>query len=116
MRFKVALRQGQKTWIEYIEAKSLEDVLNFYKAVSTAKVVRVEQIVYENENENVPLDDRSYWSIVKVIARRDGFSRQYLFHNVKLNIDTEKLAELMRQHLRVAGGKIEGVITVLWKR
>jgi len=116
MKFKVALRQGQKTWVEYVEAKSLEDVLSFYEAVSTAKVVRVEQIVYENENGNVPLDDRQYWSLVKVIARRDGFARQYLFHNLKLSIDAVKLAELMRSHLLVAGGKIEGVITSLWKR
>jgi hypothetical protein len=116
MKFKVSLKQGQKTWTEYIEADSLKDVLNFYRAVSTAKVVRVEQILYEDNSKEVPLDDRNYFSLVKVIARRDGFSRQYIFHNVKLSLSVKELADLMRQYLKVAGGKIEGVITVLWKR
>jgi len=116
MRFKVALKQGQKTWVEYVEAETLEDVLNFYKAVSTAKVVRVEQILYEDTDKKIPFDDGNYYSLVKVIARREGFSRQYIFHNVRLSISAKDLANLMRSYLKVAGGKIEGVITVLWKK
>ena len=116
MRFKVALKQGQKIWVGHIEADSLEDVLSFYKAVSTAKVVRVEQILYEDTDKKVPLDDRNYYSLVKVIARREGFCRQYIFHNVKLSVSFNELANLMRKHLKVAGGKIEGVVNVLWKR
>ena len=115
-KFKVALKQGQKTWIEYVEADRVEDVLAFYKRVSAAKVVRIEKIVYEEPMGDVPLDDRRYWSLVKVIARRDGFSRQYVFHNLKLSVDGKNLAEAMRNYLKVAGGKIDGVITVLWKR
>jgi len=115
MKFKITLKQGQKTWVEYAEAGSLQDVLAFYKAVSTAKVIKVEQILYEDNGE-VPLDDRKYYSLVKVIARREGFARQYIFHNVKLSISFNELADLMRKYLNVAGGKIEGVITVLWKK
>lgn len=113
--FKVTLRQGQKTWVEYVEADTLEDVLSFYKAISTARVVKIEQIVYKGSDEFVP-DDGNYWRMVKVIARRDGVARQYLFHNVRLSITPQKLTELLKQHLKVANGKIEGVVTVLWKR
>ena len=114
--FKVTLRQGQKTWVEYVEAGSWEDVLAFYKAVTTAKVTKIEQIVYRgNEREFVP-DDGRYWRAVKVIVRREGWARQYFFHNVRLSITPQKLSELLRQYLRVANGKIEGIVNVLWKR
>jgi len=114
-KYKVALKQGQKTWIEYVEADSVEDILSFYSVVSTAKVIRIEKIVYEDLSGNIPVDDRNYWSLVKVVARRDGFSRQYIFHNVKRNLSGRDLASYMRRYLKVAGGPIEGVITVLWK-
>ena len=113
--FKVTLRQGQKTWVEYVEADTWKDALSFYKTVSTARVVKIEQVVYRS-NEEFVLDDGSYWKMAKVIARRDGIARQYLFHNIKLSITPQKLAELLKQYLRVANGKIEGVVTVLWKR
>lgn len=114
--FKVTLRQGQKTWVEYVEANVWEDVLAFYKAVTTADIVKIEQIVYRNPKREFIPDDGKYWKSVKVIVRRDGFARQYFFHNVRLSITPQKLSELLRQYLRVANGKIEGVVNVLWKR
>ncbi len=116
-KYKVALKQGQKTWIEYVEADSVDDILGFYSLVSTAKVIRIEKIVYEaSPDVSISVDDRKYWSLVKVIARRDMYSRQYIFHNLKLSMDSLKLAEYMRKYLKVAGGPIEGIITTLWKR
>jgi hypothetical protein len=116
MKFKVALKQGQKTWIEYIEAPSLEAVLSFYNQVSTAKVIRVEQIVYTSEG-NPPLDDGRYYSLVKVIARNGaGQSKQFIFHNVRLFLNQRDLSSLIRRYLKVAGQPVEGVLTVLWKK
>jgi hypothetical protein len=116
MEFKVTLRQGQKTFVEYVESDNWRDVLEFYKRISTAKVVKIEQIVYKSSDDFVP-DDGNYWSLVKVIARsNNGYARQFVFHNVKLSIDQRDLSELVRQYLKVAGRPIEGLVTVLWKR
>ena len=115
MRYKITLRLGAKTFVEYVEADSLNDVLNFYRAVSRAKVSKVELVVYEDNSEPPPDSISDRWNLVKVIARRNGYSRQYIFHAVKRNLGLRELSEAMRRYLRVHNGRIEGVLTVLWK-
>jgi len=115
MEFKVTLRQGQKTFVEYVEADNWRDVLEFYERVSTAKVVKIEQIVYKSDGF-VP-DNGNYWGMVKFIVRSSsGYSRQYVFHNVKLSHDSRSLSDLVKRYLKVAGKSIDSILVVLWKR
>ena len=115
MRYKVTLRLGAKTFVEYVEADSLNDVLSFYRAVSRAKVSKVELVLYEDNSEPPSDDVVNRWNLVKVIARRNGFSRQYIFHAVKRNLGLRELSEAMKRYLKVHNGRIEGILTVLWK-
>ena len=111
--FKVSLRLGEKTIVEYVEADSVEDILVFYSQVSEAEVIRIEKVVYE---KNV-VPQRKYWSLVKVLARSNsGIARQYIFHGVKRSVSERELLNAMRRFLRVEGQRIDSVLTTLWKK
>ncbi len=111
--FKVVLRLGEKTFTEYVEADSVEDILSFYSQVSEAEVIRIERVVYEKN----AVPQRKYWSLVKVLARSNsGIARQYIFHGVKRSVSERDLVGAMKRFLKVGGKRIDGVITTLWKK
>ncbi len=107
------MRLGEKTFTEYVEADSVEDILSFYSQVSEAEVIRIEKVVYE---KNV-VPQRKYWSLVKVLAHSNsGIARQYIFHGVKSSVSERDLVGAMKSFLKVGGKRIDGVITTLWKK
>ena len=57
-KYRVQLKQGSKTFVEHIEAKSLQAVLDFFALISTAKVTEVLKIEYEDTTKQ-PVDDMS---------------------------------------------------------
>lgn len=115
--FRVQLKQGKRTIVENVEAKSLDALLAFYQAITTMEVKEVLRVEYLNPSETVPIDDFNYQSLVKTIAtdKETRRSRQFIFHNVKNSISEQELYSLMRTYLEVSGGSIDSITGTLFK-
>lgn len=115
-KYRVQLKQGKRTITEYIEAKNLQALLNFYNTISTMQVSEVLKVEYEDKS-NPPLDDFNYYSIVKVFARNSNRQmRQFIFHNVKPSISETDLINAIKTNLEINGFSVDSTVINLWKR
>lgn len=115
-RYKVTLKQGNKTMVADYEAKSLNDLVMFLDKVSTCKVSCIQEVVFEDNKKNVPIDDFNYFKQYKAHTSNENsrISRQVIVHNVKKTINQNEMADLIIQHLEVNGQKIDGVVCSLF--
>ncbi len=116
-KYKVSLKQGSKTWVEYIETDNLQSLLDFYSQITTAKIKKVEEIVYEDPSNSFIIDDGNYWDYVKVFVRNKSTSKmkQYIFKHIKRNKNEKELASLFKQYLKIDGGKVDAVVSLIIK-
>lgn len=115
--FKVTQKQGSKTFVSEFEAKSAENLITFLKAVSTAKVSSIHQVVY-SDSSSAPIDDFNYFSQFKGFVNNNDtrLSRQLLIHHIKLSVSQEELANLIRSHLVINNSKIDGISCTIFKK
>ncbi|WP_456400159.1 hypothetical protein [Persephonella sp.] len=115
-KYRVQLKQGKRTIVEYIESDSVNSVLSFYNSLTTMKVSQILEVKYIDESDP-PVDDFSYFSVVKVICSNDyRQSRQFIFHNVKLTVDENKLSQLLKNHIQINSHKITSVVINMFRR
>jgi len=115
--FRVQLKQGSRTIVNHLEADSWEDILSFYNAVSTMKVTEILEVRYSSDGKP-PIDDFNYKRLFKCIVRNEDthMSRQVILHNIKMSLSSKDVANYIKQYLKIAGKKIDGVLTTLFKQ
>ncbi len=115
-KYRVQLKQGSRTIVNHIEAKSLNDLLAFYDEISTMKVTQVLEIVYEDESRP-PIDDFNYKPLYKAFIRNEAThkSKQIILHNIKPAKHEDDIVKSIKAHLEIDGLKVDGVVTSLFK-
>ena len=115
-KYRVQLKQGKRTVVEHIEARSLEDVKNFYKKVTTMQLTEVLRIEYENKS-TPPMDDYNYQSLFKgFIKNKDSRKmKQIILHNVKNSISEQDVYEACKAHLEIDSLGVDSVTATLFK-
>ena len=108
--FKVTQQQGSRVITSTLEAKSLSSLQAFLTAASTAKIKYIYEVHYEDDVTTPPIDDFNYYKQYKAFCTNSNRrKKQVLVHNVKKNMDEDKLAQLCKTHLEVGGLKVDSV-------
>jgi len=115
--YRVQLKQGKRTLVEHVEAKSLSSLLAFFDYITTMKVSEVLKVEYTNPSDLIPVDDFVYDSLFKTIAKTEstGVSRQFIFHNIKKTVSEKELFLKMRECLEVNNQAIYSIYASLTK-
>jgi len=115
-KYKVQLKQGKRTIVSHIEAKSVDDVLQFYNAVSTMRVSEILKVEYSN-NSIPPVDDYIYQSLFKGIIKNEELriSKQIILHNIKNSVSENDIYNACQTHLEIRGSKVDAVSCTLFK-
>lgn len=115
-KYKVQLKQGSRTIVEHIEAKSVGDVKMFYSTLTTMKVSEILKIEFE-DNTKPPIDDFNYWSLFKgIVANSERMSQQIIIHNIKLSKNEKDIAMACQTHLEVNSLNVKSIMTGLFKK
>ena len=114
--YRVQLKQGSRTIVNHVEAKSLNDLLAFYDRISTMKVTEVLEVVYQSGGD-IPVDDFNYKKLFKGYIRNTSShkSRQIILHNLKKSVDEDDLVSAIKAHLEVDGLVVDSVYCSLFK-
>ena len=107
-KYRIQIKQGSKTMVEHIEAKSLQNVLDFYSSFSTAKVTEILKVEYEDLSTQ-PVDDMNYFPLAKFMAVNNSTkkSRQFIIHNIKKTKNSDDIASAIKQHFEIDGLAID---------
>jgi len=115
-KYKVQLKQGKRTIVEHIEAKSLEAVQSFYSTLSTMKLTEVLKIEFQ-DTTTPPIDDYNYQSLFKGYVRNKDTrkSKQIILHNLKSSVNEQDIYTACQNHLEIDGVSIDSVALSLFK-
>ena len=115
-KYRVQLKQGSKTYVEHIEAKSVQSVLDFFALLSTAKVTEILKLEYEDTTKQ-PVDDMNYYPVCKLMLANSEkhVSRQVIIHNVKSTKSIDDVLTAAKQHLEVSGFSVTSSYSSLLK-
>lgn len=115
-KYRVQLKQGSRTIVNHIEAKSVPAVLAFFNYLSTMQVTEILKVEYTNDHIQ-PVDDMQYFPLVKFMARNENTRKtmQVVLHNIKLTRDSKEIDMAIREHLEIDGLKIDSTYTGLFK-
>ena len=99
-KYRVQLKQGQRTIVDHIEAKSVSDCLAFYENLTTMKVTEILKVEYEAPKTSIiPIDDFNYYQIFKGYLHTDTRqSKQVILHNIKLSKREKDIAMACQTH------------------
>ena len=115
-KYRVQLKQGQRTIVEHIEAKSVADLLAFFKEITTMQVTEVLKIEYE-DHTMPPIDDFNYYQIFKgYMHTSNRQSKQIILHNIKPSKTEKDIAMACKLHLEVNTVNVDSLISALFKR
>ena len=115
-KYRVQLKQGKRTIVNHIEAKSVSSVLAFYNDLTTMKVTEILKIEYENDTLP-PIDDMNYYSIFKGIMHTNTrLAKQIILNNIKLSKSEKEIATACSLHLEIEGSNVTSLYSALFKK
>ncbi|EAJ1232662.1 hypothetical protein YY92_09015 [Campylobacter fetus] len=115
--YKITQKQGSKTITSTLESKSLASCKAFLKAVSTAKVVCIYKVEFEDLSDNIPIDDMNYYKQYKAfVSDNQNFTKQVLVHHVKPSINENEMATYIKANLEINGVSIKGLTCRLFMK
>lgn len=116
-RYRIQLKQGKRTLVEYGEFKSLSSLLAHYETISTMKVTEVLKIEYENDS-SIPADDFAYHSIFKAMIKNENarISQQVIFHNIKLNKSEVDIYNSIKANMEIDNLTVDSIYCTLFKK
>lgn len=118
-RFRVQLKQGSRTIVNRIEAKSQTAVLNFFNSLSTMQVSEVigENGSYYKDDTLPPVDDFNYFPLAKFYARNESSSKAYqvVLHNMKLTKNMDDVALKAVECLDVHSLNVDSIYSFILK-
>lgn len=115
-KYRVQLKQGSRTIVNHIEAKTVNDCLTFFNTLSTMQVSEILEVKYTDETLQ-PIDDLAYYPMAKMFAYNEasGKSKQVLIHNVKLSKNEADIDLAIKQHLEIDTLTVNSTLCGLFK-
>ena len=115
-KYKVQLKQGKRTLVEYGEFKSVAACQAFYETLTTMKLTEILKVEYEDETEP-PVDDFNYRSLFKgvVANKQTRQSRQVILHNIKLSKNESDIYSACVEYMDLNGSNIDSITATLFK-
>lgn len=115
-KYKIQLKQGKRTLVEYGEFKSVEACLAFYQNLSTMQVSEILKVEYEDLSD-APIDDYNYRSLFKGIIKNTDSrtSQQIILHNIKLTKNENDIYHACMQYMEIKGLKVDAITASLFK-
>lgn len=116
-RYKIQLKQGKRTLVEYGEYKSVSHVLQHFQNISTMKVTEILKVEYESDGV-IPSDDFQYFSIFKGMIKNDDSrkSQQVIFHNIKLSVTEQTIYNSIKQNMEIDSLNVDSIYCSLFKK
>ena len=114
-RYKVQLKQGSRTIVNQIEAKSVESVVTFFETLTTMIVTEVLELKYQKD-VRPPVDDFNYYKQFKAfIKNNDKQMVQVYLSNFKKNKNENDFESLAKEHLEISSRPVSSVVAVSLK-
>jgi len=115
-KYRVQLKQGKRTVVEHIEAKSVDAVINFYNTLTTMKLTEILKIEFQ-DTTTPPIDDYNYQSLFKGFVKNSDTRqvKQIILHNVKPTVDEDAIYSACIANLEINGTNIDSVTATLFK-
>lgn len=116
-KYRIQLKQGKRTLVEYGEFKSVDSCLMFYQTLTTMKVTEILKIEYEDITSHIPVDDFNYRSLCKLMIKNNTLriTQQVILHNIKMTKNENEIYMAMLEHMEINGLKVDGVTATLFK-
>lgn len=116
-KYRVQLKQGSRTIVNQVEAKSVADCLALFNELTTMKVSEILEVKYTDDTQP-PIDDFNYFSIYKgmLSSSAQRVSYQVLLNNVKLSKNEDTIAQSLMSHLEINGFHVDSVMVNLLKK
>lgn len=116
-KYKIQLKQGKRTLVEYGEFKSVDACLMFFQTLSTMKVTEILKVEYEDLSEHIPIDDFNYRSLCKLMIKNktSRVTKQVILHNIKMTKNENEIYMAMVENMEIDGLKVDGVTATLFK-
>ena len=116
-KYKIQLKQGSRTVVEYIETSSVASALAFYENFCTMKVTEISKVEYQASDTSIPIDDFNYQKLYKAMIKDTSTnkSRQVVFHNLKMSKNENTMASLIMNTLEIDGASVDSVYCSLLK-
>ena len=114
--YRVQLKQGSRTIVNHIEAKSVQAVLDFFNTLTTMKVSEILEVKYQDKSQP-PIDDFNYRPLFKAFIRNDEShkSKQIILHNIKKSKNENDIYQAIQQYLEIDGQRVDTVVSQLFK-
>ncbi len=115
-KYRVQVKQGSKTMVQHIEAKSVDSVLAFYNTLSTARVTEILKVEYE-DSRTPPVDDFQYNSLCKIMIANtsSNISKQVIINNLKITKDENDIVAACKAYLEIDGLSVNSCYSCLVK-
>lgn len=109
-KYKVQLKQGSRTVVNQIEAKSVESVVTFFETLTTMKVSEVLEVKYSNITKP-SVDDFNYFKQFKAFLKNDNRETiQVYLQNFKTNKTEKDFEILAKEHLQIASKSVDSIV------
>lgn len=115
-KYRVQLKQGSRTIVNHIEAKSVQAVLDLFNSLTTMKVSEVLKIEFSDDTLP-PIDDMVYYPLVKFMAKNDTSRKthQVTLHNVKMTKNEAEIDLKIKECLEIDTLKVDSTYCGLFK-
>jgi len=115
-KYKIQLKQGKRTLVDYGEFKSVSHVLEHYRTLTTMQVSEICRVEFEDES-TPPVDDFNYYSLFKGIIKNKESrkAKQVIFHNIKKTKGENDIYNSCMQNMEIDGMNVDEIIATLFK-
>jgi hypothetical protein len=115
-KYRVQLKQGSRTIVNQVEAKSVQSVLDLFNSLTTMKVSEVLKIEFSDDTFP-PIDDMVYYPFVKFMAKNDTSRKanQITLHNIKLTKNESDIDLKIKECIDIDGLKVDSTYCGLFK-
>lgn len=108
--YKVKLKSGSRSVIDYIEAKSTQDVISFFKNVTSMSLVEIVETVKLNVNFSKIDNPSTYWNYLKVKCENiDKEYKYFEFYSVKKSLSTNSIYSVIFNNFTVNSKAIKSI-------
>lgn len=115
-KYRVQLKQGSRTIVNHLEAKSVQAVLDLFQSLTTMQVSEILKVEYSDDTLP-PIDDMAYYPLCKFFAANEDSRKsvQVVLHNIKLNKNENDVIIKARECLELDNLPIDSVRSILIK-
>ena len=112
--YHVALKQGSRRDTKPIRAKSVNDILAFFKKISTYQVIKISEILYEANDDKREDNPLKYDSMARVFVSNkiSNLSTQLYIPHVSVDVTEKELIEAIQIHLLVKDKPITSITSL----